>query len=145
MTLRNLGKSGLRVSLVGLGCNNFGGRMDLESSTKVIHKALPATLARTQAKWDAEIEATKSAASSTCSADLQGDNWGAKWFSDTYATILAYTCSGGFTTFTHAENQCSSHHWASGCRPRPVSSMPSKKRATVARSRGVMFSDEVAL
>src|SRR3954470_10678261 len=42
MTLRNLGKSGLRVSLVGLGCNNFGGRMDLESSTRVIHKAIDA-------------------------------------------------------------------------------------------------------
>jgi aryl-alcohol dehydrogenase-like predicted oxidoreductase len=42
MTLRNLGKSGLRVSLVGLGCNNFGGRMDLESSTKVINKAIDA-------------------------------------------------------------------------------------------------------
>ena len=42
MTLRNLGKSGLRVSLVGLGCNNFGQRMDLESSTQVIHKALDA-------------------------------------------------------------------------------------------------------
>jgi aryl-alcohol dehydrogenase-like predicted oxidoreductase len=42
MTLRNLGKSGLRVSLVGLGCNNFGQRMDLESSSKVIHKALDA-------------------------------------------------------------------------------------------------------
>ena len=42
MTLRNLGKSGLRVSLVGLGCNNFGGRMDLESSRLVIHKALDA-------------------------------------------------------------------------------------------------------
>jgi aryl-alcohol dehydrogenase-like predicted oxidoreductase len=42
MKLRNLGKSGLRVSLVGLGCNNFGGRMDLESSTKVIHNALDA-------------------------------------------------------------------------------------------------------
>jgi aryl-alcohol dehydrogenase-like predicted oxidoreductase len=40
MILRNLGKSGLRVSLVGLGCNNFGQRMDLESSTRVIHKAL---------------------------------------------------------------------------------------------------------
>jgi aryl-alcohol dehydrogenase-like predicted oxidoreductase len=40
MTIRNLGKSGLRVSLVGLGCNNFGGRLDLEGSTKVIHKAL---------------------------------------------------------------------------------------------------------
>ena len=42
MTLRNLGSSGLRVSLVGLGCNNFGQRMDLASSTKVIHRALDA-------------------------------------------------------------------------------------------------------
>src|SRR3954469_14658910 len=42
MTLRNLGKSGLRVSLVGLGCNNFGGGIDLEASTRVIHKALDA-------------------------------------------------------------------------------------------------------
>jgi aryl-alcohol dehydrogenase-like predicted oxidoreductase len=42
MILRNLGRSGLRVSLVGLGCNNFGGRMDLESSRRVIHKALDA-------------------------------------------------------------------------------------------------------
>jgi len=40
MNLRNLGKSGLRVSLIGLGCNNFGQRMDLESSRLVIHKAL---------------------------------------------------------------------------------------------------------
>ena len=42
MILRNLGRSGLRVSLVGLGCNNFGQRMDLESSRLVIHKALDA-------------------------------------------------------------------------------------------------------
>jgi len=42
MKLRNLGKSGLRVSLIGLGCNNFGGRLDLESSRKVIHAALDA-------------------------------------------------------------------------------------------------------
>jgi aryl-alcohol dehydrogenase-like predicted oxidoreductase len=40
MRHRNLGKSGLRISLVGLGCNNFGGRIDLEASRKVIHKAL---------------------------------------------------------------------------------------------------------
>ena len=40
MEIRNLGRSGLRVSLVGLGCNNFGGRIDLETSRKVIHKAL---------------------------------------------------------------------------------------------------------
>jgi aryl-alcohol dehydrogenase-like predicted oxidoreductase len=40
MEIRNLGRSGLRVSLVGLGCNNFGGRIDLEASRKVVHKAL---------------------------------------------------------------------------------------------------------
>jgi len=40
MELRNLGTSGLRVSAVGLGCNNFGGRTDLEGSRKVVHKAL---------------------------------------------------------------------------------------------------------
>jgi aryl-alcohol dehydrogenase-like predicted oxidoreductase len=40
MKKRNLGKSGLLVSLVGLGCNNFGGRIDLEASRKVVHKAL---------------------------------------------------------------------------------------------------------
>ena len=40
MQERNLGKTGLRVSLVGLGCNNFGGRIDLEATHKVVHKAL---------------------------------------------------------------------------------------------------------
>src|SRR5262245_23834044 len=37
---RNLGKSGLRVSVTGLGCNNFGGRIDLDATRKVVHKAL---------------------------------------------------------------------------------------------------------
>ena len=40
MEQRNLGKSGLLVSVVGLGCNNFGGRIDLEATRKVVHKAL---------------------------------------------------------------------------------------------------------
>jgi aryl-alcohol dehydrogenase-like predicted oxidoreductase len=40
MQLRNVGKSGLRVSAVGLGCNNFGRPVDLEGSRAVIHKAL---------------------------------------------------------------------------------------------------------
>ena len=40
MILRNLGKSGLRVSLVGLGCNNFGMKLDVEGTRKVVHKAL---------------------------------------------------------------------------------------------------------
>jgi aryl-alcohol dehydrogenase-like predicted oxidoreductase len=39
MEIRNLGRSGLRVSAIGLGCNNFGGRIDLEQTRVVIHKA----------------------------------------------------------------------------------------------------------
>ncbi|HUB11941.1 MAG TPA: aldo/keto reductase [Acetobacteraceae bacterium] len=40
MEVRNLGRSGLRVSAIGLGCNNFGGRIDLEATRKVLHQAL---------------------------------------------------------------------------------------------------------
>ena len=38
MQIRNLGGSGLRVSAVGMGCNNFGQRIDLEASSKVIQQ-----------------------------------------------------------------------------------------------------------
>jgi len=37
---RSLGRSGLLVSVVGLGCNNFGGRVDFEATKGVVHKAL---------------------------------------------------------------------------------------------------------
>jgi aryl-alcohol dehydrogenase-like predicted oxidoreductase len=37
---RTVGPSGLRVSLLGLGCNNFGTRIELEASKRVIHRAL---------------------------------------------------------------------------------------------------------
>jgi len=40
MEARNLGNSGLRVSVVGLGCNNFGGRIDLQETRAVVHRAL---------------------------------------------------------------------------------------------------------
>lgn len=40
MKTRNLGKSNLEVSEVGLGCNNFGMLIDLEASRKVIDKAI---------------------------------------------------------------------------------------------------------
>lgn len=40
MDIRNLGQSGLRVSSIGLGCNNFGGRIDEAATRAVIHRAL---------------------------------------------------------------------------------------------------------
>ncbi|HWG79130.1 MAG TPA: aldo/keto reductase [Stellaceae bacterium] len=40
MKLRQLGNSGLLVSVVGLGCNNFGWRIDVEASRKVVDRAL---------------------------------------------------------------------------------------------------------
>ncbi len=39
---RRLGISGLPVSVVGLGCNNFGGRIDEEQTRSVVHAALDA-------------------------------------------------------------------------------------------------------
>jgi aryl-alcohol dehydrogenase-like predicted oxidoreductase len=40
MERRNLGQSGLLVSAIGLGCNNFGGRIGLEETRAVVHKAI---------------------------------------------------------------------------------------------------------
>ncbi len=40
MELRKLGNSALEVSVVGLGGNNFGGRLDLAATRRVVHKAL---------------------------------------------------------------------------------------------------------
>src|SRR5215210_5248702 len=42
MDYRPLGNSGLLVSVVGLGCNNFGGRIDRDASHAVIRAALDA-------------------------------------------------------------------------------------------------------
>ncbi len=39
---RVLGSSGLHTSVIGLGCNNFGGRLDLEATTAVVDAALEA-------------------------------------------------------------------------------------------------------
>lgn len=40
MEQRNLGRSGLRVSLVGLGCNNFAERLDLRQTREVVDAAI---------------------------------------------------------------------------------------------------------
>jgi len=40
MQKRHIGRSGLRVTTVGLGCNNFGWRIDQEASNQVVAKAL---------------------------------------------------------------------------------------------------------
>ena len=40
MQYRSLGHSGLRVSIVGLGCNNFGGRVDFEGTRRVVDRAI---------------------------------------------------------------------------------------------------------
>jgi aryl-alcohol dehydrogenase-like predicted oxidoreductase len=40
MYYRTLGDSGLLVSVVGLGCNNFGGRLDVERTRAVVDAAL---------------------------------------------------------------------------------------------------------
>jgi aryl-alcohol dehydrogenase-like predicted oxidoreductase len=42
MRYRPLGKSGLQVSVVGLGCNNFGRRLDVEQTRKVVDAAIDA-------------------------------------------------------------------------------------------------------
>jgi len=42
MRTERLGRSGLEVSIVGLGCNNFGGRIDKERSREVVDAALDA-------------------------------------------------------------------------------------------------------
>jgi aryl-alcohol dehydrogenase-like predicted oxidoreductase len=42
MSYRNLGSSGLKVSVVGLGCNNFGFKIGEEESRKVVGAALDA-------------------------------------------------------------------------------------------------------
>lgn len=40
MLHRQLGRSGLRVSLIGLGCNNFGGRIGLDATRAVVDAAI---------------------------------------------------------------------------------------------------------
>lgn len=40
MQQRNLGRSGLQVSVVGLGCNTFGANVDMQGAKVLVHRAL---------------------------------------------------------------------------------------------------------
>src|SRR5690349_11144186 len=40
MQLRNLGRSGLKVSAIGLGANTFGGTADRDATVEIVHRAL---------------------------------------------------------------------------------------------------------
>jgi aryl-alcohol dehydrogenase-like predicted oxidoreductase len=42
MRYRSLGESGLQVSVVGLGCNNFGSRLDVDGTRAVVDAAIEA-------------------------------------------------------------------------------------------------------
>ncbi len=94
MTSRRLGRSGLTVSAVGLGCNAFGRRIDERQSAAVVHAALDAgiTLFDTaDAYGDGESERFLGAAlgsrrddvivATKFGADMRGANgpdWGAR-------------------------------------------------------------------
>jgi aryl-alcohol dehydrogenase-like predicted oxidoreductase len=69
MELRNLGRSGLLVSSIGLGCNNFGGSIDLEATRKVIHKALDVGITL----FDTADAYGERGGSETCMGQVLGD------------------------------------------------------------------------
>ena len=42
MEYRNLGKAGVKVSAIGVGCNQFGGKVDAEGTKAIVERALEA-------------------------------------------------------------------------------------------------------
>ena len=70
MEQRNLGKSGLRVSVIGLGCNNFGGRIDFDTTRKVVHKALDLGITFFD---EADTYGDPRGSSETCLGQILGD------------------------------------------------------------------------
>ena len=70
MELRNLGRSGLLVSVIGLGCNNFGGRIDFDATKKVVHKALDLGITFFD---EADTYGDPRGSSETCLGQILGD------------------------------------------------------------------------
>jgi aryl-alcohol dehydrogenase-like predicted oxidoreductase len=70
LEIRNLGASGLRVSSIGLGCNNFGGRIGLEDTRKVIHKAFDLGITL----FDTADTYGERGGSETCMGQILGDD-----------------------------------------------------------------------
>jgi aryl-alcohol dehydrogenase-like predicted oxidoreductase len=69
MHYRNVGKSGLRVSAVGLGTNNFGGRMDEAEARRVVDRAQDAGITLIDT---ADIYGNRGGSESIIGAILQG-------------------------------------------------------------------------
>ena len=70
MEQRSLGRSGLLVSVVGLGCNNFGGRIDFEATKTVVHKALDLGITFFD---EADTYGDPRGSSETCLGQILGD------------------------------------------------------------------------
>ena len=84
METRKLGSSGLSLSLVGLGCNNFGGRIDLEAARKVIDAALepasptstpPTSMATAVARRRSSARCSARVATRSCSPPSSASRW----------------------------------------------------------------------
>ncbi len=89
MEFRNLGRSGLRVSAIGLGCNNFAGRSDLAATRAVIRSALDLgiTLFDT-ADIYGEIKGERGG-SETFMGEVFADSFGASWPEHRRRIVLA--------------------------------------------------------
>jgi aryl-alcohol dehydrogenase-like predicted oxidoreductase len=72
---RTLGRSGLQVSTIGLGCNNFGGRIGVEQTRAIVAKALDLGITLFDT---ADIYGTMSGGARGASEELLGQVLGAR-------------------------------------------------------------------